>query len=580
MVPPMTCEGRCCSSCSEELASIAPVRPGIAHCSARELLLRLGDLGRGGGQRVGAAGDRDVAGVLHLLAEHARVGGGAERAGRQGQLDVGVGEHALLRGDAALVRLEQLRAADEVRADGDGVERRPAGPAGVRDAGALARVVDVGGRAVDADGAHERAAEPGGEPGSCREWAKVLRSDMVFLRGVRTGTCVCLIAYPCPAGTNPDRPPFPGVRPVCQSPGGSPARPGARGEDGAVPAPLDRRRRVRRRGLPRAGRSGRSALLPEALTDDLDGLVAAVRQQPGDGGALRAGRRGRRVLRRRPRAAWAGCACCCPTSPPRSTGTSPRRCVEHLDIDVPGDDDLEEVWPAGDLGVFDDLGLDEMELGAVLSDLDAYADEMLVGPRPSPRVRDAYERVVDALVRLTRRLSHRPEPAPCRTSPPRSPAPSEGWTGVELDLDEVEDLEALADLLRDLTGDGRGPGAAAARGGRRAPRRRPRRRRRGQPGRAAGLPVRPPGGARQRASPRCSGRTPTRRRPTEDDEDEGTRPIAEPVGDADAARRPRHLRPTTCSTCAPRRACCPPTCSPTLCERAGCDDVLERLREG
>lgn len=32
-----------------------------------------------------------------------------------------------------------------------------------------------------------------------------------------------------------------------------------------------------------------------------------------------------------------------------------------------------------------------------------------------------------------------------------------GWTGVELDLDEVEDLEALTDLLRDLTDDGPGP---------------------------------------------------------------------------------------------------------------------------
>ena len=31
----------------------------------------------------------------------------------------------------------------------------------------------------------------------------------------------------------------------------------------------------------------------------------------------------------------------------------------------------------------------------------------------------------------------------------------QGWTGVELDLDEVDDLESLADLLRDLTGDRR-----------------------------------------------------------------------------------------------------------------------------
>ena len=47
--------------------------------------------------------------------------------------------------------------------DGGRVERRPPGPAGVRDTGPLARVVDVGSSAVDADGAHQRAAEPGRE---------------------------------------------------------------------------------------------------------------------------------------------------------------------------------------------------------------------------------------------------------------------------------------------------------------------------------------------------------------------------------------------------------------------------------
>ena len=34
---------------------------------------------------------------------------------------------------------------------------------------------------------------------------------------------------------------------------------------------------------------------------------------------------------------------------------------------------------------------------------------------------------------------------------------AEGWTGEEIDLDEVEDLEGLTELLRDLTGDAAGP---------------------------------------------------------------------------------------------------------------------------
>ena len=72
--------------------------------------------------------------------------------------------------------------------------------------------------------------------------------------------------------------------------------------------------------------------------------------------------------------------------------------VDALDLDVPGDDDLEEVWPAGDLGIFSDLGLDEMELGAILADDDAYADEMLSALTRRLGFVDAYERVVDALV--------------------------------------------------------------------------------------------------------------------------------------------------------------------------------------
>ena len=72
--------------------------------------------------------------------------------------------------------------------------------------------------------------------------------------------------------------------------------------------------------------------------------------------------------------------------------------MEQLDLDLPGDDELEEVWPVGDLGVFDDLGLDEMELGAILSDVDAYADEMLSTLARRLGFAEAYERVVEALV--------------------------------------------------------------------------------------------------------------------------------------------------------------------------------------
>jgi putative tRNA adenosine deaminase-associated protein len=73
-----------------------------------------------------------------------------------------------------------------------------------------------------------------------------------------------------------------------------------------------------------------------------------------------------------------------------------RQVVDRLGIEAPGDDDLEDVWPAGDLSIFTDLGLDEMELGAVLADLDAYADEMLQSVAGRLGFADVYDRAVEA----------------------------------------------------------------------------------------------------------------------------------------------------------------------------------------
>jgi len=72
--------------------------------------------------------------------------------------------------------------------------------------------------------------------------------------------------------------------------------------------------------------------------------------------------------------------------------------VDELGIEIPRDSALDDVVPAGDLGIFADLGLDELELGALLSDVDAYADEMLSALARRLGFASAYERVVDALV--------------------------------------------------------------------------------------------------------------------------------------------------------------------------------------
>lgn len=138
--------------------------------------------------------------------------------------------------------------------------------------------------------------------------------------------------------------------------------------------------------------------LPDRLVDDLDGLEAALRQQPGEGSplafvdvqdeffvALRFGGGQLRLLLSDVTAAvaWDLAA----------------DVLARLDIPVPGDDDLEEVWPAGDLSIFQDLGMDEMELGSVLADLDAYADEMLLVIADRLGFATALERVVEAAAR-------------------------------------------------------------------------------------------------------------------------------------------------------------------------------------
>lgn len=137
-------------------------------------------------------------------------------------------------------------------------------------------------------------------------------------------------------------------------------------------------------------------VLPDAVTGDLDALIAAVRQQPGENGAfalvdvadeffvvvrVQMGRVRLLLSDVTAAVAWDLAV----------------QVLEHLDLEVPGDDDLEDVWPVGDLGVFDDLGLDEMEMGAILSDVDAYADEMLSALARRLGFSEPFERVVDAL---------------------------------------------------------------------------------------------------------------------------------------------------------------------------------------
>jgi putative tRNA adenosine deaminase-associated protein len=49
----------------------------------------------------------------------------------------------------------------------------------------------------------------------------------------------------------------------------------------------------------------------------------------------------------------------------------------RLGEDPPEEDELDEVWPVGDLDLFSDLNLSEEEMEQILDDMDAYPDEML-----------------------------------------------------------------------------------------------------------------------------------------------------------------------------------------------------------
>src|SRR5262249_17201048 len=51
--------------------------------------------------------------------------------------------------------------------------------------------------------------------------------------------------------------------------------------------------------------------------------------------------------------------------------------LDYLDIPVPEDEDLDQVLPVGDMSIFADLGIDEMELGALSGDLDLFPDEVI-----------------------------------------------------------------------------------------------------------------------------------------------------------------------------------------------------------
>jgi putative tRNA adenosine deaminase-associated protein len=117
-------------------------------------------------------------------------------------------------------------------------------------------------------------------------------------------------------------------------------------------------------------------VLPVALTEDLDGLIQTLKQQPSRGGTIGLAAVGDdffvalRVL---------GTQVSVFLSDVTAAVDWPlaRQVLDHLGIPLPEGEELDQVLPAGDLSIFADLGVDEMELGALSGDLDLFPDEVL-----------------------------------------------------------------------------------------------------------------------------------------------------------------------------------------------------------
>ena len=132
-------------------------------------------------------------------------------------------------------------------------------------------------------------------------------------------------------------------------------------------------------------------VLPVAVTGDLAGLVRVLRQQPSIAGTI--GLAGIddyffvavRVIGSQVALLLSdiGAALDYPLA---------RQVLDFLDIPVPDEEDIDQVLPAGDLSIFADLGLDEMELAAICSRLYVDSDD-----DPWDHVEDAVESIADRL---------------------------------------------------------------------------------------------------------------------------------------------------------------------------------------
>jgi putative tRNA adenosine deaminase-associated protein len=78
--------------------------------------------------------------------------------------------------------------------------------------------------------------------------------------------------------------------------------------------------------------------------------------------------------------------------------------LDYLDIPVPDEEELDEilqdeetVLPAGDLSIFADLGLDEMELGILSGDIDLMPEDVLSSIAARLGFSEPFERAIESV---------------------------------------------------------------------------------------------------------------------------------------------------------------------------------------
>ncbi|MGH8860307.1 MAG: tRNA adenosine deaminase-associated protein [Jatrophihabitantaceae bacterium] len=73
--------------------------------------------------------------------------------------------------------------------------------------------------------------------------------------------------------------------------------------------------------------------------------------------------------------------------------------MTRLGEEPPDDDELDEVWPVGDLDLFADLDMGEDDMEQILDDMDAYPDEMLDAIVERLGIAEAYARASELATR-------------------------------------------------------------------------------------------------------------------------------------------------------------------------------------